>query len=318
MTTPERFSLLLPVYGGDRPQFLREAFASAIDEQSRRPNQVILVRDGPVPGELTRCLDELTAASPVPVTRVDLEHNGGLGAALDRGLAASHYDVVARMDADDVCLPHRFAAQLPLIEAGADVAGAGLLEFERDTGTIAGRRIPPCDPAEIAARARFHDPLNHPTIVYRCSAVRAAGGYRHFPLMEDYWLFARMIAGGARVVNTAEPLVYYRVGAGAYARRGGYALLRSELRLQRQLRREGFTSRAQFLRNVLIRGGYRIAPERIRRAAYRRLIAPYGERGRRPADPAPEPTPSLEWEGTATSPVSASRSGPDPEAAHGR
>ena len=47
--------------------------------------------------------------------------------------------------------------------------------------------------------------------------------------MEDYWLFARMIDAGARVANVAEPLVKYRVGAGAYARRGGWQLLRSEI-----------------------------------------------------------------------------------------
>ena len=52
--------------------------------------------------------------------------------------------------------------------------------------------------------------------------------------MEDYLLFTRMVAGGARPANLAEPLVYYRVGDGAYARRGGPGLLRSELALQRR------------------------------------------------------------------------------------
>ena len=63
--------------------------------------------------------------------------------------------------------------------------------------------------------------------------------------MEDYWLFARMIDAGARVANVAEPLVKYRVGAGAYARRGGWQLLRSEWQLQRHFRSVGFTTRSQ-------------------------------------------------------------------------
>ena len=68
---------------------------------------------------------------------------------------------------------------------------------------------------------RFRDPFNHPTVVYRRSAVLAAGGYTDMALMEDYLLFARMVDGRRRPANLAEPLVYYRVGAGAYARRGG-------------------------------------------------------------------------------------------------
>ncbi len=117
-------------------------------------------------------------------------------------------------------------------------------------------------------------------MVYRRAAVLAAGGYGDLPLMEDYWLFARMIANGAQVVNLTEPLVYYRVGDGAYERRGGIALLRAELRLQRELFEGGFTTRAQYLRNVGLRGGYRLTPASIRRPLYRRFVAPRGARSR--------------------------------------
>src|SRR5262245_41808275 len=98
----ESFSLLLSVYDGDRPDYLRRAFRSAVDDQTLRPDQVVIVRDGPVRDELARCLDELQVNSPVPVTFVPLEHNRGLGPALDRGMAASKNDIIARMDADDV------------------------------------------------------------------------------------------------------------------------------------------------------------------------------------------------------------------------
>ena len=62
-------------------------------------------------------------------------------------------------------------------------------------------------------------------------------------------------------------------GEGAYARRGGLAQWRSEVQLQRELRRIGFTSPMQYLRNVAVRGTYRFVPEPIRKRAYRRLIA---------------------------------------------
>jgi glycosyltransferase involved in cell wall biosynthesis len=293
----EPFSLLVPVYDGDRPDHIRRAMRSAVDDQTVRPDQVVIVRDGPVRDELARCLDELRRASPVPVTFVPLPNNRGLGPALDQGLAASWFDVIARMDADDVAMPHRFEVELPLI-ADADIVGAGLYEFVEDTDEIVGQRVPPTEPAKIQRYARMHDPFNHPTVVYRREAVLAAGGYGDLPLMEDYALFARMLADGARAVNVAEPLVFYRVGAEAFRRRGGARLLRSELRLQREFLRRGFTSPPEYLRNVIVRGGYRLIPWWLRRAVYRPLVAIYSKRpGHRPARPEPGAGgPGPQWE----------------------
>ncbi|TDC81669.1 glycosyltransferase [Actinomadura sp. 7K507] len=281
---PEAFTLLMTVYGGDQAEHARDAFRSAVHQQTLRPDQVVLVQDGPVQPEMAACLTELVMSSPVEVSFVHLEHNRGLGPALDAGLRAARHDIVARMDADDVAMPHRFQTQVPLVRAGADLVGAGLLEFSTDISEVVGRRTPPSDPADIARYSRLHDPFNHPTVVYRRSAVVAAGGYGDLPLMEDYWLFVRMIANGARMVNVAEPLVYYRVGDGAYERRGGRDLLRSELRLQRQMRREGFISQPQYWRNVMVRGGYRLVPTMIRKPFYRRVVAPYGARRNRSRD----------------------------------
>jgi glycosyltransferase involved in cell wall biosynthesis len=277
----EEFSLLMSVWGGDDPGFLEAAFRSAVHDQTRRPDDVVLVQDGPVPQPLKAVIGELIESSPVPTTLLALDANVGLGVALDQGMSACAHDIVARMDADDIALPHRFAVQVPLVEGGVDLLGSSLLEFGDDPTDIVGKRVPPIDPDSIVRYARFHQPFNHPTVVYRRSAVEAAGGYRHLALMEDYLLFAKMIGQGARVGNVAEPLVLYRVGAGAYARRGGVTLLKSEWRLQRRLLDLGFTSRPQFVRNIVVRGGYRLVPEPVRRTAYRVLIARKGERSRR-------------------------------------
>jgi glycosyltransferase involved in cell wall biosynthesis len=271
----EQLSLLLPVWAGDRPDFLTDAFRSSVDAQTRRPDQVVIVRDGPVPDPLAETITELAKASPVPVDVVELEHNVGLGPALDAGLAACLHDVVARMDADDISLPHRFAVQLPIIESGVDVVGSGLVEFADDPDVIVATRDVPTDPAEIRRRARFATPFNHPTVVYRRPLVTGVGGYTDFAKMEDYLLWAKLILADARVANVAEPLVKYRVGAGAYARRGGLDLLRAEIALQRRFRELGFTTRGQFVRNLVVRGGYRLVPEDVRRSAYRKVIAPY-------------------------------------------
>ncbi|UYM04028.1 glycosyltransferase [Solicola gregarius] len=285
--SPVPFSLLLPVYGGDDPRFLRTAFTSAVNEQSRPPNDVVLIQDGPVGSQLAAEIVRIVADSPVPVKHIPLVENVGLGPALDRGLDACGHGVVARMDADDICVPHRFATQLPLIEAGADIVGSGLMEFVDDVDHVVETRVPPIGEEQIRATARFRDPFNHPTVVYRRDAVLAAGGYQDMPLMEDYLLFARMLSNGAMPVNVVEPLVYYRVGAGAYARRGGVEQLRAELELQRRFRAERITTRSEYVRNVVVRGGYRLVPERMRRAAYRRIIARGG--GQRSGDATSRP-----------------------------
>lgn len=269
----EPFTLLMSTYADDDPAFLREAFASSTARQTRPPAEVVLVQDGPVPAALATEIRSLIASSEIPVKHLELTDNLGLGPALDAGLAASSHEIVARMDADDVSRPDRFARQIPVIEAGADIVGSGLTEFGESIEDIVGTRTPPLDPAEIRRVMRFRDPFNHPTVVYRRSAVLAAGGYTAMALLEDYLLFARMIEGGAIPANLAEPLVYYRVGAGAYARRGGTDLLRSEIQLQRRFRQLGITSRTEFVRNVAVRGGYRLVPEGVRKVAYRRLLA---------------------------------------------
>ncbi|MBE9937735.1 MULTISPECIES: glycosyltransferase [Cellulosimicrobium] len=271
MTPP--FSVLLPVYRGDRPDYLRRSFRSVVDDQELRPSEVVIVRDGPVGPDLSAVLAEIGERSAVPVVTVDLDDNVGLALALEAGLAACSYEIVARQDADDVSRPRRFAVQVPLVEGGLDVVGSAIEEFEGDDEAQAGLvRVPPLTSEEIAETSRFASPFNHPTVVYRRSVVAAVGGYEDLPLMEDYWLFARLVGHGARMANVAEPLVRYRVGAGAYARRGGTQLLRSELELQRRLRREGFTSVGQAARNVAVRGGYRLVPETARRSLYRAWV----------------------------------------------
>lgn len=272
--TPEAvpaFSVLLPVYAGDDPVFVRRAFRSVTSEQTLRPAEVVVVRDGPVGDALAAVLEQLRTPGDVPVTVVEIAENVGLARALERGLARCAHDVVARMDADDVSLPERFAQQVPLLAEGYDLVGSAIQEFtdENEPGIV---RVPPLSDDDVLRASRFVSPFNHPSVVYRASVVGRVGGYEHLPLMEDYWLFVRMLSAGARACNVAEPLVLYRVGAGAYARRGGLQLLRSEVRLQVLMRRIGWTSWPQLVRNVLVRGGYRLVPEALRKVAYRRLV----------------------------------------------
>lgn len=264
------FTLLLPVYAGNSPEQLREAFRSSVDEQTRRPDAVVMTIDGPVPPTLETVIADLVASSPVTPRIVRLPVNVGLASALNAGLEAIDTEYVARMDADDVCRPDRFERQLGVIEErDLDILGTGLAEFAGSPDAVVATRTPPLGD-EIRRRAPFAQPFNHPTVVYRRATVLAVGGYpTDVGRLEDYVLFARMLVAGARADNLPDPLLRYRIDDGAYARRGGWAQFRSELRLQRELRRVGLTSRPQYVRNVILRGSYRLAPTWLRRGGYR-------------------------------------------------
>ena len=272
----EPFSVLLPVYSGDDAAKFRRAIDSVTRDQVRRPDQLVIVRDGTVPAALEAVLTEAEARSGTPggpdVTVLRLEESVGLAAALDHALASCRFDIVARMDADDVALPERFSAQLPVIEAGADIVGSAIAEIGEDENRVLATRHVPLSHREIRAGADFRSPFNHPSVVYRKSLVQDAGGYGDLAHMEDYWLWIRMIHAGARTANVPQPLLKYRVSAGSYDRRGGAHMLRAELTLQKRMLAAGYTNGLQFLRNVAVRGVYRLIPTRVRRLGYRRAF----------------------------------------------
>ena len=269
------FSVLLPVYAGDQPEFFFRAVSSATREQELSPKQLVVVCDGPVDESISDFLhrasrgQETDLLGPINVRVVRLKHNMGLANALNIGLAHCSHEIVARVDADDISLPQRFAIQIPLIEGGLGLLGSAIQEFSDDEAEAGLVRSMPTSEEEIRRVISYRSPFAHPSVVYRKSAVEAVGGYEHLQLMEDYLLFARMVAAGVPCANVPEVLVRYRVGSGAYKRRGGAQMLRSEMRLQNLFLSEGIVSKAQYSRNLAIRGAYRLIPTQLRQTLYR-------------------------------------------------
>ena len=269
------FSVLLPVYAGDQPEFFFRSVSSATREQELSPKQLVVVCDGPVDESISDFLhrasrgQETDLLGPINVRVVRLKHNMGLANALNIGLAHCSHEIVARVDADDISLPQRFAIQIPLIEGGIGLLGSAIQEFSDDEAEAGLVRSMPTSEEEIRRVISYRSPFAHPSVVYRKSAVEAVGGYEHLQLMEDYLLFARMVSSGIPCANVPEVLVRYRVGSGAYKRRGGAQMLRSEMRLQNFFLSEGIVSKAQYARNLAIRGAYRLIPTQLRQTLYR-------------------------------------------------
>jgi len=261
------FTVLMPVYGGDNAAFARAAFDSVTTAQQLRPDNAVIVVDGPVGDDIEVWLAEVGDRPDVTVVRI--AKNAGLANALNVGLAQVTTPLVARMDADDISLPQRFALQIPMFDQGYDVVGGAIAEFVDDPDKRLAVRSVYTVPADIESHARLASPLHHPSVVFRKDAVVESGGYPQLAQMEDYLLWARMLMRGCKIGNVADVLLCYRVGHGAYSRRGGGAMARSEAQLQREFLAMGFTSRRQYLRNKVVRGSvYRLMPTTLRRAAY--------------------------------------------------
>ena len=119
---------------------------------------------------------------------------------------------------------------------------------------------------------RRRNPFNHPCVMYRKSAVEAAGGYRHCPYFEDYDLWARMLLGGSRGYNLQEPLLYMRAGKDMYARRGGFAYARLALKFRWSLKKRGLSGWSDFLVSGVGQFLISIAPNQLRRNLYGKLL----------------------------------------------
>lgn len=274
---PERaepFAVLMPLWGKDRAERVEQAVVSATEGQQLRPDLLILTVDGPLTPELEELVKRVEAGAHGLATVLRHSAHRGVAAALQDGLESSPYELVARADADDLCRPERFALQIPRMQAeGLDLLGGAMREFSDRIAPGEGPlRTRPLTHAEITAYLPRHSPFHHPTMVLRRSTVLAVGGYRDLPLLEDYWLWERMMLGGARMANLPDVLVDYRVDEHLFARRGGWRLFASDLRLQRRFVKDRVTTPTGFLRNVGERGVYRLAPGWARRLAYRRFV----------------------------------------------
>jgi glycosyltransferase involved in cell wall biosynthesis len=264
-------SVLLPVYHNESAEYLRQSLES-VAAQTVRPDEMIIVKDGPVGPEVDAAID--SHRGKLPIVTVQLENNVGLGLALNIGLIRCRGDLVARMDADDICLHDRLEKQLAFLEKNphADVIGGAIAEFDSDYKQIETIRRMPCAPDVLAQVAKWRNPLNHMTVMFRKAAVLAAGNYRSYWGFEDYDLWARMLMRGGRLYNLEDVLVYVRCGNGMQKRRGGWRYLQEEAALQHRFVKMGFISKRQFVLNLIVRAPVRVVPVSLRTAFYQKVL----------------------------------------------
>lgn len=227
------FSVLISVYKNDNHIFFEKALKSIYNDQTLKPNQIVVIKDGPLNLKLENVLKNFIEYCKCRLDIIALTKNVGLGNALNIGLDKCVHEIIARMDSDDISKPNRFKVQLDFIQnnPNIDVVSAYIDEFEGSVENIIATKKLPDDHDKCMKRLKYGSPFNHPVTVFKKSKVIEAGGYKDIYLKEDLFLWLRMAAKNNIFGNIQESLLFFRVNKNMYKRRRGIKYAKSELKL---------------------------------------------------------------------------------------
>jgi glycosyltransferase involved in cell wall biosynthesis len=266
----QNFSVIIPVYNLESPIFLSEAINSVLN-QSRSPNEIIVVIDGPIGKELNNVIKIFTDDNKAIAIR--LENSAGPGAARHAGILKSTNNIVALMDSDDISRSDRFEKELDaLIKENVDVVGGWIEEFNSNPGDLNLLRSTPEIHEKIALFGKWRMPVNHVTLVFKKKAYFISGGYKNMRYAEDFDLVSRMLGLGIKFYNVQKVMVDVRVGNLMHNRRRGVSFLSAELQVFKGMYSSGYISIWQYIYNIIIRVLIRLLPSKIMAYLYRILF----------------------------------------------
>ncbi len=208
-------SVLMPAYNA--ADTIRQAVTS-FQRQTLADFEVIAVDDGSTDGT-GAILDEAASADP-RIRPIHIPHSG-LIPALNAGIAACRDDLIARMDADDICHPERLRLQVEYMHEHPEVSVCGCLvrSFPRSSIRAGFMRYEQWLNAlttheQIARDVFIESPIAHPSVMMRASDLHELGGYREMGWPEDYDLWLRFFTTGKRFGKVSRTLVFWRESPG--------------------------------------------------------------------------------------------------------
>ena len=267
------YSVLMSVYHKEKPEYLKQSIES-IQAQTLSTNDFVLVCDGPLNEQLDSVIATKRQEMGESLNVVRLAKNGGLGNALNEGIKHCKNELVARMDSDDIAYPDRCEKQIAVFNTHLEVSiCSGIVEeFTTDPNTVDTRRVLPETNAEIVEFAKKRNPFNHPCVMYKKSAVEAVGSYQDFYLLEDYYLWLRMLMAGYQGYNIQEPLLHMRAGSDMYLRRAGLKYAKTQAKLFKFMKQQGFIGEGQYIKSCVIRSGSSLAPNWLRKFMFEKVL----------------------------------------------
>lgn len=214
-------SVIISTYKGEKPEYLDRAMRSIWDDQKRKPDEIVLVEDGPLTQELCAVVDSWEERLADKLVVIAKPANEGLAAALNDAIEVARGDLIARMDSDDISLPDRFMLQEQYMDQHpeVDILGGSIREFN-DEGTLSAVQRYPATMHDVLHTMYKASPLAHPTVMYRSSFFKA--GYRYsskYHICEDVTMWYDAAAGGRVINNLQDVLLEFRRNPSVMRRR---------------------------------------------------------------------------------------------------
>lgn len=267
------FSVLMSLYIKEKAEYFDECMQSILN-QTVMPSEIVIVYDGPISIELKQTVEKYIKKYPALIKIINNEKNKGLGLALADGVPACKYELIARMDTDDIARKDRFEKQLKCFmnDPELDICGSHIIEFEGTIDNVLAKRKVPLTHDAIAEYQKQRSAFNHMTVMYKKSMVLRAGNYEDCPLMEDDMLWIRMLIAGAKCQNIDDCLVYARTGYAMIERRGGWAYFKKYLNGRRKIYKTKYITKYDYLKTVYIQFFVALLPRKIRRVIFINLL----------------------------------------------
>lgn len=268
-----KFSVLMSLYIKEKKEYFDECMKSML-RQTVIPNEIVIVFDGPISKELSDCVNEYTQDYPNWIKIIKNEKNKGLGLALADGIPECMYELIARMDTDDIARNDRFEKQLQMFieNPDLDICGSHIIEFDGDISNVLSKRDVPLTHDEITKYQKQRSAFNHMTVMYKKSTVLKAGNYENCPLMEDDMLWIRMLISGAKCANIDDYLVYARTGYAMIERRGGWEYYKKYKDAKKKILSTGYISKWDYYKTVGIQLVVTMVPKKVRLYIFTKLL----------------------------------------------
>lgn len=269
----EKYSVLMSLYIKENPAFLRQAVDSMLS-QTVKPDEIVIVEDGPLSEELYAVVKAYTQAEPELFHIVKSERNIGLGLALNLGLKACRNELVARMDTDDISKPDRCEKQLKKFAECPELAivGAWVDEFTESPDQVVSTRVVPTDSDAIYNFAKRRSAFNHPAVMYRKSKVLAQGGYADLKRNQDVDIFGRMLYAGDKAENIGEALVWFRSNDALAKRRKSWVNTKSYIDTIFRFWKMGYASFLDFAVIAVAQTGMYLMPVKLQHWVYKTFL----------------------------------------------
>lgn len=263
----------MALYSKEEPEFFQKAVNSML-EQTVRPDEFVLVVDGPLTAELNACVEEYQIAYPNLFKIVRIKSNCGLGKALNIGINQCSNDIIARMDSDDISKADRCEKQLQRFcdNPNLDIVGSYADEFDGDVHNVISTRTVPIESETIYDFSKKRSAFNHPSVMLKKTSVLRAGNYSSLKRNQDLDLFGRMMFLGCTAENISESLLFYRCSDNLLRRRKSWENVSSYIHIIRNFWKMGYSSLSDYCFAVVTQMLVYVLPISFQKWVYKHII----------------------------------------------